>query len=823
MLIKRRDFIKLIGGISGAALLGGFALDELIDVPEQLVEAVKSGPGIESWKNTVCRQCPGGCGISVRLVDGVPVSIKGNPHYPVNQGGMCPLGLSGLQNLFHPERLKTPLRRVGLHGSGSWEPVAWEDALSRISERLIELRRGGRSHEVAFLGSDESAMMSDLISHFMRSYGSPNYYRFSQLTNDSVPFQLTHGTRRIPSYDLLNATYVLSFGANFLEEGYSPVYYTKLYSRMRDRADGVRTEFVSVDSRMNLTAANSDHWVPIRPGTYAALALGIAYVLIREEMYDAEFVRDHTFGFSDWVDAQGRSRLGFRSLVLEGYYPERVQEITDVPAETILDIARSFGNAQRPVALSGSAATDQSNGTYGAMAIHGLNALMGNIHREGGVFFVDPPPFEAIAEVLPDDVATAGLDQPKVATPRDGTFPVSEFSIDSFTENILAGKPYPISVIFLYGGNPLFRTLNHHRFAEALKRVPLIVSFDSFVSETSEYADLILPDHSFLERWDAVSDTPSVGFVHVGVQQPVVDPFYDTRNSGDVLIDIASRVGGTTAGSTTYDDFQSLLHDRVRGVFDSGEGAVVSEGVQEYWIEYLQQRGWQIGRYSSYEQFWDLLVENGGWWNPIRRDPGRSEMFNTPSRRYEFYSQALEAAIDALVGGRPADRSPRDVERVLTGLNVQVRGDTVYLPHFESTVGQEDGMPLYLTTFQTLANRDGQAANLPLMQEMFGYLVRRYWRTWAEVHPETAEAYGIHDGDWIWVESSVGSIRVQAVVHPGILPNAISIPFGLGHTSYGRYAAGHGSNPNSIVRNTYDMISGKPALQSTRVRIARAT
>lgn len=820
MQIKRRDFIRLVGGISGVALIGGLSLDDVIEVPDDLVEAARRGPGIETWKNTVCRQCPGGCGISVRLVDGIPVSIKGNPLFPVNQGGMCPLGFGGLEVLYNPDRVRQPLRRVGLHGSGRWEPITWDEGLDTVNGRLAELRQQGRAYEVAFLSGNVSRIMDDHIGRFMEAYGSPNHYRLAPFVHDAVPYLLTQGVSALPAYDLLNTKYVLALGANYLEEGTSPVYYTKLYSKLRESTEGRRTQFVCVDSRLNLTAANADHWIPIRPGTYGALALGLAYVLIREEMYDAQFVANHTFGFEDGIDTDGRTRLGFRSVVLGGYYPERVEEITGVPAQTILELGRDLGIVRPSIVIGGAGAADQVTGTYALTAIHSLNALLGNFEKAGGVMTAPDAPLSPREEVNRDSAAEGSLAKEPIAASREPAYPLSPFSIDSFTENVLAGQPYPVSLLFVYGGNPLFSTLNHHRLTEALKRIPLIVSFDPFVNETSEYADIVLPDHTFLEKWDAVCGTPSVIFAHVGLQQPVVEPFHDTRHTGDVLTSIAQSIGGTVAGAFTHERFEDVVRSRMQGIFESGEGAVVSEGVQQSWLEFLQQRGWQIGRYSSFEEFWRLLADKGGWWNPVRRETDLTRLFRTPSSRFEFYSQILRDAVQSLstTGG-----SGQEMERVLTGLMISARGDLVYLPHHEQPGDLDDGWPLYLTTFQTLANRDGDASNQPLMQEMFGYSVWKYWRTWAEIHPETASAYGVHDGDWIWVESAVGSIRVEAVVHPGIQPHVVAVPFGLGHTSYGRYAAGHGANPNSIMRKTFDRISGRPALQSTRVRISRVT
>ena len=818
MEIKRRDFLKLFGSISGALVLNGCGLDEVIELPDTLLEKATGGPGIESWSNTICSLCPGGCGIRVRLIDGIPVYVKGNRVYPVNQGGMCPLGLNALHALYNPDRVKTPLKRSGDPGSGKWEPVTWDDALKTISEKLATLRKEGKSHQVGFLGYDERGLMREHISRFMRAFGSPNYYQFSLTQNDTVAYQLLQGRSQVPAYDFLNAKLILSFGANFLEDGYSPVYYTKLYSRHRER----QTRYIQIESRMSLTAANADWWVPVRPGTYGALALGIAYILIREELYDMEFVKAHTLGFEDWIDQSGEKHVGFKTFVLGNYYPERASEITGVPSATILELARELGNTRPALVLGDGGAIANTNGTFALMAVHSLNALLGNFEREGGIFFIDEAPFQKHSAVPEDATSRKGNRQTPIADSEDVAFPLTNFSIDSFAKNVLSDRPYPLSVLFLYRGNSLFQTLNHHDFANALRKVELIVSFDSVINETSEHAHLILPEHTFLEKWDEVPNVPSVGFTHVGIQHPVIQPLYDTRHTGDVLIEIARRVGGTVGAAFPFDTYEEEIKYRMKGVYSSGEGAVATEGVRQLWLEYLQQRGWQIGRYASFEEFWDRLLEHGGWWNPIRKKKSWREVFRTPSGKFEFYSQKLKTSIDLLVDEVGGRRSPQNVELVLNRLNISARGDTVFLPHHEQVPYEQD-MPLHLITFRVLPNRDGQASNLPMMQEMFGYATRRYWSSWVEIHPETAATYGIADGAWVWVESSIGRVKVQAILSQAIMPNVVAIPFGLGHTSYGRYAKGHGVNPHWILRNLYDLISGKPALEATKARVSLAS
>ncbi len=817
MEIKRRDFLRLFGGVSGALVLHGCGLDDVFDVPASLLEKATNGPGIESWSSTICGSCPGGCGIQVRMIDEVPVYIKGNRVYPVNLGGMCPLGLNALHALYHPDRVKGPLRRTGDVGSGHWESLSWDEALKTVSEKLAALRKEGKPHQVGFLGYEERGLMRDHISRFMRAYGSPNYYQSSLTQNDTVAYQLLQGHAQVPAPDLLNARLVVSFGANFLEAGYSPVYYTKLYSHHQER----QTRYVQIESRMSLTGANADQWIPVRPGTYGALALGIAYVLIREELYDKEFVRDYTKGFEDWIDGVGGKHVGFKSLVLGNYYPERVSEISGVPSATILDLARQLGNIRPSVILGGGGVIANTNGTFALMAVQSLNALLGNFEREGGIFFVDEPPFQKHPDGSGDSIARAGNRQTPFAQSEDALFPLTNFSIESFAKNVLAGRPYPLSVLFLYGGNPLFQAVNQSDLSNAFRKIDLVVSFDSVINETSEYAHLVLPDHMFLEKWDEVSNVPSVGFTHIGVQHPVVQPLHQTRHTGDVLIEIARRVGGAFGAAFPLSSYEEEIKFRMKGVYLSGEGAVASQGVRQLWLEYLQQRGWQIGRYSSFEEFWERLLENGGWWNPIRKKKNRASVFHTPSGKFEFYSQLLRASVSRLVDNSGGRQVPHSEDLVLNKLNISARGDGVFVPHYER-VPYEDDLPLHLIPFYVLPNRDGQASMLPLMQEMFGYSANRYWSSWVEIHPETASKYHIADEAWVWVETSVGRVKVQAKLSHAITPNVIAIPFGLGHTSLGRYAKGHGVNPHWILRNLYDSISGKPALEGTKAKIALA-
>ncbi|MFQ6674658.1 MAG: molybdopterin-dependent oxidoreductase, partial [Fidelibacterota bacterium] len=335
-IISRRDFLKLAGLTAGGVAAGQFVFSEVMAVPQKVLDKVARSTGKETWINTVCRQCPGGCGIRVRRIDGIPVYIRGNPIFPVNRGGVCPMAHTSTEVLFNPDRIRTPLKQTGTKGQDEWEETDWNQALESITQRLRSLVSRGEGHRIALINGDNSPLMRRLSQYWMQAVGSPNYYEDDKLRDNTVAAQLSQGLKETPAYDLANSKLILNFGSNFLQEGISPVYYQQLFGHLKSAHEGAVATFVHIDSRIGLTGSNFDRWIPIRPGTHGALALGIAYVLIASKLYHEDFVQEHTSGFNPFRDHEGREHMGFRSFVRANYYPEKVSGITGVPAETII-------------------------------------------------------------------------------------------------------------------------------------------------------------------------------------------------------------------------------------------------------------------------------------------------------------------------------------------------------------------------------------------------------------------------------------------------------------------------------------------------------
>jgi anaerobic selenocysteine-containing dehydrogenase len=320
------------------------------------------------------------------VIQGKAIKIEGNPLHPINQGRLCPKGQSGLHALYDPDRIRSPLRRAGERGAGKWEEIGWEEAIGQVSENLKELRREDMAHSLVVMSGQKRGVGSELLEGFTKAFGSPNFIPDdSDYSSFSPSVFLMQGIESRPCYDLFNANYVLSFNSSILETSWSPVQAMRAYGSLRERRLLKRSKLVHAGPYLSLTAAKADEWIPIAPGTEAALALSMCHVIIREGLLDDRFVSKYAFGFDDWRDQEGGRHIGFRTLVLRDYGPGDVSELTGVPTQTIIRLAKEFSLAKPSLAVDQDRAVAQSQNTYAKMAIHALNALSGNIDHPGGV------------------------------------------------------------------------------------------------------------------------------------------------------------------------------------------------------------------------------------------------------------------------------------------------------------------------------------------------------------------------------------------------------------------------------------------------------
>ena len=547
MKIDRRSFLALVaGGAVGTALTPlPLKLTDDLSIWTQsfryMPNEVPVPPdGAVSREPSVCKLCPGGCGISVRKIGDRAVKIEGQEGYPVNDGGICTLGLAGLQLLYGPWRVKSPLKKE----NGKFVPVSWDLALADIAGKLNDLRNNGKAATVAGVTGDGKNTVGRLLQRLLTVIGSPNFVSLPS-SEDAVALAARKmtGTSGVPAFDFENSTYVLSFSAGILDGWGSPVRMFQANSRWKEK--GVK--LVQVESRLSNTAAKADAWVPIKPGTEAVLALGLANIILREGLQAADVETDST------------AFAAFRKLLNDKYGPDEVAKITGVDQPKLEKLARGFAKAARPVAVCGNGSGLDPVSSCEAMAVLALNALVGGINRTGGVRLAPAPDYINWPAPEPDAVAEKALTTPRLDGAGTAEFQDAASLPHRLIQKINSTPQSPVQALFVCEANPVFTLHDSQAVRNAFEKIPLVVSLSAYLDETAAAADYILPLHNYLERYEDVPVTAGLAKPMVGLARPVVKPVFDTRHPGDVLIALAKAMGGVVAGAFSWETYEDCL------------------------------------------------------------------------------------------------------------------------------------------------------------------------------------------------------------------------------------------------------------------------
>jgi anaerobic selenocysteine-containing dehydrogenase len=682
--MKRREFIILTGvGATSSTLLSACGHPEEKLIPAFIPDD-EYVPGVDYWKASTCGMCPAGCGIVVRTREHKANKIEGNPLHPVNRGALCARGQAGLQVLYNPDRIKGPLKRVGERGEGKWQEISWDEAINTLADKLREIRASGRADSVMFATNDSRGVTGLAAEHLMSSFGARLLVTQERLGEASAinGYSESYGRATIPVFDIANATYLLSFGARFLETWHSPVMYSLAYGEFRRKSGRARGKFVQVEPRMSLTAANADEWLPAAIGSEGLLALAVAQVIIREGL-----IKD------------GPSPK-FLSDPLESYAPENTAEHIDIPSERIVRIAREFAASQRPLAIASVAAASGENELKNLMAINFLNTLVGNLNKAGGMLIPAADYFDPLLKLR-------GSDHTVWLPSFDSAF----------------GSATP-EALLVHQVNPEHSL---SPWVDKIKSARFIASFSPFIDETTRLADLVLPDHSYLESWDIRTNHLNGTRAIVSISQPVIRTELNTKQTADVLIGLAGELGGPIA-------------------FDSAE-AIVRQAIAQLpktnSTSNQQARGAEASEFTVKED----LTERGVWEGEV---PAALRLIQIGQSNISLLSQSAPSS---------------------------------------------DEFALKLIVYEHSALGFGEQANLPMLQELPDTMTSVMWGSWVEINPKTAASLGIADGDLIEVSTTHGSARLPAIVYAAIRPEVIAMPYGQGHTGYGRYGTNRGVNP----------------------------
>ena len=610
------------------------------------------------------------------------------------------------------------------------ETITWDTALNDLVRRL----QSQSPASVALITEPLNGTLGTVAGTFMDSYGG-SYKALESLENTVLraAVKQVFGQDRLPEFDLENADYVLSFGADFLSTWLSPVHYGRAYGEFRQGRDH-RGTLVQVEPRMSMTAANADRWVYANPGWEGAMALSIAYVLMTKH--------------GNRIDTSAADAMtgGAGAPGLEGFAPGLVAGSIGVSVEAIERIAEELVEHPRSLVIGGGSAAAHTNGLFNLTAIYSLNYLLGSVGKEGGILF------------NPDWLSVEMSAGAKVASYRDW---------ETFVGDMRNGK---VKMVMANGANPVYGLPASLGFKEAVGQLDSLVSFSSFMDETTAMADLVLPDHVYLESWGDDIPEPGPGYQTVTFQQPVVYPFHSdtegfgTKAFGDVLLETGRLLGGPVAQALPWATMKDALRDTARKLHGLNRGSVQA---------------------SDFEAFWNTVLQRGVWLDSEFKGPTQS-------------------------GGAPALAQPA-------------------VPEFAGTPTE---YPFYMVPFSSNALTDGRGANLPWLQAAPDPITTTTWHTWAEINTKKAKELGIEEGDELEIQSQAGTIKALAYPHPGAHPDVISIPTGQGHTEYGDYEVGddlnrslvgkdRGANVLDVLSSVKDKDTGALAWAATRVKISK--
>jgi anaerobic selenocysteine-containing dehydrogenase len=784
MKLGRRDFMLLAGGAAGGAAVGGVTLKGISRINEALAPPMASYPGAEQTVTSICRSCSGGCGLRVRMVGGRVVKTDGNPLYPVNRGGVCPTGQVLTQWLYHPDRVLAPRRRSS--AGQKWESTTWPEATNALDHALQKLRAANRQDKLLVVSGRAPGMAQALLARFLGAYGKAELIRLPDgMETSARALELMAGgvapddPGRL-AYDLENARCVLSFGCDLLQGWGTPAYTLRVFGEWKDNTRPRMTSLIHFGPRLSVSAGRADEWISTRVGTWGAVALGLAYVLVSEDLYNHEFVDNSTFGFDDWKDDAGRSHTGFRTLVREEYRLSRVSEITGIPTETLVRVAREFADGPGGIAIGPQQTATQPGRLSDALAVQALNALVGSIGTRGGV------------RLLPD----RGWSLPK-ASQQEAR---ASRSVDKLVQ-VLQSSP---EVLILDEAASLLDLLSTKEL-DKLRQIPLIVSTASMEDATTSWATLQLPDCTPLESWADGQSPASYPFELLSVAAPVVPPMGESRPWVETLLALSSATAPDIAAAIPWKETKEALQTAARNLEAQKRGYIFGSDVDEQWQRLLERSGWWEPDWSSKDQFWDTLAAQGGWWDPVNWSTDTQRSFTTPSKRFEFYPQKLDEWL-----------------RQQPNLTVRASSpdwDRLILPHHAELLppAGKDEFPLLLEPYEVLSFFGGGGRELPYLQQLSSQLEDHQWHSWVELSGEDAQPRGILSGDWVWVESSVGKIRRRALVLEGSMPGIVSAPKG-GAPASGRWAFQEDSLADILVP-VRDPLLGTRCAAATRVKI----
>ncbi len=598
----RRELVKWSSALASTAIANGLLWDDHFGL-FRTASAQEKMAGKGKWIYTTCQMCGGTCGIKVHVADGKVVKIEPSEFNPIGVanistdyaakkalgGRICPKGNSGARALYDPDRLKTPMKRIGPRGSDRWQAISWKAALDEVANKLLEVRE--RYGPEALVWCTEDSSFTDMQSDFNLLYGSPNFSMHSNLCDVArkTSFKLVMGDDR-PLPDFANTKYALVFGWN-------PLGATKwaLLPGIWNEGRAKGAKMVCVDPFYNQTAAKADEWIPIRPGTDGAFALALGHEIVKNGWQDEEFIKNYTVGFAKYAE------------FVKDKTPEWAEKVTSVPAATIQRVAQELAATKPALVDVWSGPGHHTTPPDGGRAIAMLPALLGQYDRPGTMIS---------RQAMGGKRRAFNVDKPEA--PRvDGLgtkYPFAHVSgiYTEIRDAMLSGQPYQLRAGVFIFQNFVMSVPNTNKNIEALKNMEYVVVFDTMMSETAQLADIVIPGSHYLERWEV--NVNWVTFPATAIRQPAVKSVINGMTEQEFILALAKKMG------LKDKDGKSLPGTYPEYISDQLKNGPIGKSLDEM---LALPGGVFIGGATHYEKY----KKNG---------------FATPSKKIEFYSEQME-------------------------------------------------------------------------------------------------------------------------------------------------------------------------------------
>ena len=803
--VSRRKFLQ---GSVAMSIVGGtaFSATNLFashkeshgSVPTSIT--TKTGTGEATEVATLCEMCVNKCAAVARVENGVVTKLNPNPMFPKSKNMLCPRGNAGIQALYDPDRLKYPMIRIGEKGKGRFKRVSWEEAYDAILNgtdkfpgmaKILDEEKDNRS---SFLFCAGEGMAEHTFKQFYSAFGSSNWLNHASLCLQTVisGYSLTIGG--YASADLDNAEYIIMAGANRAEAIVTP---DTMDAFKRTKGRGAK--LICVDPRFTNTAAKSDKWLAINPGTDLAFVLALTYVVINEGLYNKEYVAENFNGFEEYS----------KSVIENKYTPEWAEKITGIKAKDIYQIARDFmAHAPKAVYYPGRRSTFSNNDFQLRRAMAIFQGLGGGIDTKGGLVFGKKLKLgkHAGLEPLYARAESRAVDKKKDA--KKGEAKYTDCAIVSgggswvaWRNRFLEGRmPYKVRGMFIYKHNPMMNMPNTKKTAEMLKKMELVVAIDTMPSDTVMYADVILPEATYLERTDPVK---TFGGVEPSIAQrnKVVEPMFETKPVMAIMKGLTEKISKPLFEITKkYDeDVQDELKEsKEEEVYAEFDLTLPFHHTQEEVNEHMVK--------SVYgEEAVKALKEHGVFY------PDMEKYYKQLSvNEHQYYPE--KKRYYSVNGGKPKTRSKK-VECVIT--NLASKGvDPMPVWKDEYNFKVEEGKFRLLTGRHAQFTQSGTSNNSvlrDLIMENYIWINRRI-----------AEKKGIKFGDRVEVSSKTGKTELKAYPTEKVAPNQVFFVHGFGEESEAlTWAYKNGGNDNSVIEDIIEPVYGAASMHETNVEIRK--